>query len=177
MSNTTVIGVGVDRAEKTIRFMENFNHKRSHEYIEVCKKLLTISAESISNYKIVFNDKDFKDMVALAKACSDEYEKELDSLLNPKLDTQALQDLGILSLSFEDKLVEVEGKFSLPKTLSLICKIPTLLPLKIKKGNKLYKNVVELAKEALADLEMGDLIDLTNSFAKELEAVDEDDDE
>lgn len=165
--NFNVIGVGVDPIEKEIKFLTNFTYKKAHDYIMVSKKIAEKLGDKIKDYRVVFNNKKFKDVVEMAQSCSDSYSKEIDKLLNPKLDQKKLKELGIISIGFKERFIEFDTKIGKPEVLGTMCTIPTLLPLSIKYGDKVYRNVSSLAKEALKVYSESDIINLTNEFIKD----------
>lgn len=162
-----VVGVGIDSTNKEIIFMTNFVHKKAQDYIKVCK-VLTTKISNIMQYTITFKNKKFKNIIELTQKCSMAFDKEIDNLINPKLNTKTLKDLGIISVDFKNKFVEIDAKLSSVNALGLLRSIPTLLPLKIKHGDRVYNNVASIAKEIFKDYNPSDIIHLTNEFAKDL---------
>lgn len=171
--NMNVVGVGIDSDNKEIVFMTNFYYKKAQDYIKVCK-VLTTKIKDIMQYTITFKNKKFKDIIELSKSCSIAFDKEIDSLINPKLNAKTLKDLGIISIDFKGKFVEIDTKLSSINAIGIIRSIPTLLPLKIKHGDRVYNSVASMAKEVFKGYSSTDIIHLTNEFAKDLlEAIED----
>lgn len=162
-----VIGVGIDHDKKEIVFMTNFVYKKSQEYIKVCK-MLTTKINNIMQYAVIFNNRSFKNIIKLGEGCAMAFDKEIDNLINPNLNTKALKSLGIISVDFKNKFVEFDTAISKTNALNLIRSIPTLIPLKIKYGDRIYNSVASMAKDIFKDYKPSDTIHLTNEFAKEL---------
>lgn len=165
--NFSVIGVGVDHIEKEIRFLTNFTYKKAHDYIMVSKKIAEKLGNKIKEYKVVFNNKKFKDVIEMAQSCSDSYSKEIDSLLNPKLNLKSLKELGVLNVDFKERFIEFDPKLNKPAILGILCSIPTLLPLNIKCGDRVYRNIASLAKDTFKNYSENDTITLTNELVKD----------
>lgn len=165
--NFSVIGVGVDHIQKEIRFLTNFTYKKAHDYIMVSKKIAEKLGDKVKDYTVVFNNKKFKDIIDMAQSCSDSYSKEIDKLLNPKLDQKKLKELGIIHIDFKERFIEFDTKVEKPGVLGIMCSIPTLLPLSIKYGDRVYRNVSSLAKDALKGYSENDIVNLTNEFVKD----------
>ena len=116
----------------------------------------------------MYSNKKFKNIFELGKACSIAFDKEIDNLINPKLDTNLLKSLGIISIDFKDRFINIDTKVSNINTIGLIRSIPTLLPLKIKHGDRVYNSIASMAKEVFKSYKPNDIIHLTNTFAKDL---------
>ena len=170
--NMSVVGVGIDHIGKEIRFLTNFTYKKARDYIMVSKKIAEKLGDKVKDYTVVFNNKKFKDIIDMAQSCSDSYSKEVDKLLNPKLNQKRLKELGIISIDFKERFIEFDTKIEKPSALGIMCTIPTLLPLSIKYGDRVYRNIASLAKDALKGYSESDIINLTNEFVKDtLETV------
>lgn len=165
--NMNIVGVGIDHDKKEIVFMTNFDYKNAQGYIKVCK-VLTTKINNIMQYTVVFNNRNFKNIIELGKSCAMAFDKEIDNLINPRLNTKALKSLGIISVDFKDKFVEFDTAISKTNALNLIRSIPTLIPLKIKYGDRVYNSVASMAKDIFKDYKPSDTIHLTNEFAKDL---------
>lgn len=165
--NINVVGVGIDNVNKEIAFMTNFDYKKAQDYIKVCK-VLTTKINHIMQYTVTFRNRKFKNIIELGKSCSMAFDKEIEGLINPKLNAKILKSLGIIGVDFKDKFVEIDAKISNINAIGLIRSIPTLLPLKIKHGDRVYNSVASMAKEVFKDYNPNDIIHLTNEFAKDL---------
>ena len=165
--NINIVGVGIDSVHKEIVFMTNFDYKNAQDYIKVSKALAT-KINHIVEYTVTFKNKKFKNIFELGKACSIAFDKEIDNLINPKLDTDLLKSLGIISIDFKNRFINIDTKISNINTIGLIRSIPTLLPLKIKHGDRVYNSIASMAKEVFKDYKPNDIIHLTNTFAKDL---------
>lgn len=165
-NNINVVGVGIDHTNKEIVFMTNFDYKKAQDYIRVSKVLIT-KIDHIMQYTVTFKNKKFKNIFELGRACSITLDKEIDALINPKLNTNTLKSLGIISVDFKDRFVEIDTKVSNISAIGLIRSIPTLLPLKIKHGDRVYNSIASMAKEVFKDCSSNDVIHLTNEFAKD----------
>lgn len=165
--NLKIVGVGVDHGNKVIAFMENFDYRKAQEYIKVCKMLVLKIGEIIEDYTVTFKNRKFKNVIDLGKGCAMAYDKEINKLLNPKLDTKTLKALGILNVDLTGKSIEVDPAISKPTVVRLICSIPTLIPFSIKYGDRMYRNVSSMAKDEFKDYKKTDIIHLTNEFAKD----------
>lgn len=166
-NNINVVDVGIDHDNKEIVFMTSFNYKKAQDYIKICKILIT-KINNIMQYTIIFKNRKFKNIFELGKSCSMAFDKEIDNFINPKLNTKTLKSLGIISIDFKDKFIEIDTKISNIDAIGLIRSIPTLLPLKIKYGDRVYNSIASMAKEIFKDYNSNDIIHLTNEFAKDL---------
>ena len=165
--NISVIGVGVDHIKKEIRFLTNFTYKKAHDYIMVSKKIAEELGDKIKDYIVVFNNKKFKNVIEMAQSCSMSFDKEIDKLLNPKLNLKSLKEIGVLSVDFKERFIEFDSKLNKPAILGILCSIPTLLPLNIKCGDKVYRNIASLAKDTFKGYSESDIITLTNELMKD----------
>lgn len=175
-----VIEVTVDKGYKRIIINSKFNYKDAKKYVAICKKIIRC-VDQIMSYSVYFKNKQFANIVELIRACGLAFDKEIEALAHPTFDTKTLKALGILNVDFKERFVELDPELSRLDAMGIIRIIPTLLPLRIKQGNRVYNSIASLAKEEFSHATPEELIHLTNYLAqgvytKKQEELGEDDD-